>query len=248
MTTLRLMGMMINFAPFRHSRKSLRVRKTSQSHNAQFDYVDGPNPATVDMLRWCKWSHDFMIYAFVQSNLQDLDLVRRQFLQCGILCSRYLRNQQGSCITVLHPVFFSDDLIGYNESNRPLGFAYSVVGENINIFPKWWYFMVIYQSKKNNTLPSLKLTVCPICPWKMGQHPKGNDRIPSINFQGAFAVSFREGNPKPTKLGLHRSRDKGVFFRKRFSMTPKKGLNICVGDILLMEEIPNNLLGCKKTG
>ena len=77
--------------------------------------------------------------------------------------------------------------------------------------------MVIYQSKKSNTLPSLKRTVCPIC----CQNPKGNDRIPSINLQGAFAVSFREGNPKPTRLGLHRSRDKGVFFRKRFSMTPK---------------------------
>ena len=25
--------------------------------------------------------------------------------------------------------FFSDDLIGYTESNRPLGFAYSVVGK-----------------------------------------------------------------------------------------------------------------------
>ena len=55
----------------------------------------------------------------------------------------------------------------------------------------------------------------------MGQNPKGNDRIPSINFQGAFAVSFREGNPKPTKLGLHRSGDKRVFFHKQFSMTPK---------------------------
>lgn len=26
-------------------------------------------------------------------------------------------------------LFFSDDLIGYAESNRPLGFAYSVVGK-----------------------------------------------------------------------------------------------------------------------
>ena len=151
------------------------------------------------------------------------DLVRRQILQGGKVCSRYLRSQQGSCITVLHPVFFSwwFDWVRWIESSTWI----CVFGcpKKINIFPKWWYFMVIYQRKKNNTLPSLKLTVCP---WKMGQHPKGNDRIPSINFQGAFAVSFREGNPKPTKLGLHRSREKGVFFRKLFSMTPKKGLNI----------------------
>ncbi len=35
-------------------------------------------------------------------------------------------------------------------------------------------------------LPSLKLTA------KIGRNPKGKDRLPTINFQVAFAVSFRE--------------------------------------------------------
>ena len=70
---LRVMGMIVIFAPFQHWRVTSGSQKTSQSLNAQVNDVEGSNPATVDMVNWCKWSHDLCI--FFLNNLQDLDLV-----------------------------------------------------------------------------------------------------------------------------------------------------------------------------
>ena len=51
-----------------------------------------------------------------------------------------------------------------------------------------------FDRKDCNTLPETNSS-----PLKIGRAPKGNDRIPTINFQGRF-VSFRDGKPNALVL------------------------------------------------